>query len=1124
MVPVQWFVTISGLNHNSKSNTYKANYIKTMLTTRKNTATITSRGKLPRQGELLRQQSGLFTAQTHNMIKSFRMKLIIASAFVLVTGTLAAQQLPTADSTIVMKSSGKEVLVSGKITDAATKKPAVGARVQVEGFSAAITDENGQFSVKVPSYKATLIISGEGFNTVHVPLQGRKAVEVDLLDASYESMYEPVTTPHGIKTKKDVPASIAQYNVTGWRNITETPDALLQGKVAGLNAIRRSGTPGVGANLYLRGFNSLYATNKPLIVIDNMIYDANDYGQSIIANNSTNPLSLIDVKDIDNLTVLRDASSMYGTKGANGAIIITTIRAREQATKIDFGAYTGFNAAPSRIPVMSAGDYRTYLSDMLQSKGMSSTDIAAQPYMNDDVNNPLYATYHFNTDWQRKVLANSKTNNLFLKVTGGDNIATYGLSVGYMKTDGVVKSTDLTRYNMRFNADFNFSKKFTGAANISMSKTDQNLKDQGIADKTAPLFLGLTKAPFLHDHVVNIKGVESPNLSGVDTLGVTNPSVLIANMQAYNKYYSFFGSFDFKYEISSNLSAKTVFGITFNKLRENVFVPAAGVAKDTMSNAVANNRMGTQTKRLFSVFNDTRLEYTKTFNLKHALAARLGLRYQTNDAQQVYGLGYNSATDELVSVQNGLAALRQVGGGIGEWNWINNYLSADYSYMNKYFVSLNVAMDGSSRFGKQARNGVNINGFKFPIMPSISGAWLVSSENFMAGSGINLLKLRASYGVSGNDDIGNYSARQTYTSQNLLGMQGLVRNGISNPSLQWESVTKLNGGVDLSFLRDRIGLTLDVYKSKTDNMLVYEDIITASGFTSVLTNGGSMENTGVEATINARVINAPKVKWDVGLNASSNKNKILQVPNGSFTTQYAGATILTAEGKPANQFYGYVANGVFATSAEAAAAGLMKKNFDGSYSQFAAGDIRFADLNGDKIIDENDRQVIGGANADFIGGISNRVIYKNFELNALITFSQGNDVYNYMRYRLEAMTSVENQLQSVNNRWRGEGQITSTPKATWGDPMGNSRFSNRWIEDGSYARLRTVSVQYHMPVKSSMVNYVTVYATGNNLVTLTKYKGYDPEFSASQSPFAQGIDTGLDPIFKSVTLGVRVGL
>jgi TonB-dependent SusC/RagA subfamily outer membrane receptor len=478
------------------------------------------------------RQKGLFVTNTDKMTKSFRMKLMIVSAFVLTTGMVFAQQPPDSGTIRIERTKGQEVLVSGRITDAATKKPVVGARVEVTGISAAITDADGKFSVKVPSYESTLIISGEGFSTVHVPLRGRQSVDVALLDESVESMYEPVTTPNGIKAKKDVTASIAQYNVDGWRNVTETPDALVQGRIAGLNVIRRNGTPGAGANLYLRGFNSLYGTNRPLIVIDNMLYDGNDYGQSIIANNSTNPLSLVDVKDIDNITVLRDASSLYGTKGANGAILITTLRAREQATRIDFGAYTGFNAAPARIPVMNAASYRTYLSEMLQSKGLSSTTIAALPYMNDDPNSPTYTTYHNNTDWQKKVLANSATKNLFLKVTGGDNIATYGLSIGYMKTDGVVKSTDLSRYNMRFNADFNFSKKFTGAANISMSQISQNLKDQGIAGKTAPIYLALTKSPFLYDHEVNSKGVESPNLAGVDSLGVTNPSAIIDKMQA----------------------------------------------------------------------------------------------------------------------------------------------------------------------------------------------------------------------------------------------------------------------------------------------------------------------------------------------------------------------------------------------------------------------------------------------------------------------------------------------------------------------------------------------------------------------------------------------------------------
>lgn len=1058
-------------------------------------------------------------------------KIIPVSLLVCVTGIATAQVNPAIkdstaakDTIVIDRQPVGGVTISGRITDAVTKKAATGIRVQAENFSAAITDDNGDFTLKVPSYDATLMISGEGYDQRLVPLKGRKEITVALLDESHESIHETVTMPGGLQIKRNVTASVAQYNVNGFAQPTEMPDAMLQGHIAGLNVIRRSGVQGAGATMFLRGYNSLYATNKPLIIVDNMLYDANEYGQSIIANNYTNPLALIDVKDIDNITVLRDASSIYGTKGANGAIIITTSRPKTQATKIDFAAYTGFNEAPKELPIMNAYDYRVYLSEMLQSKGMSSTGIAALPYMNDDPSDDSYTSYHFNTDWQKKVFENSMTNNYFLKVTGGDNIAMYGLSVGYMKNEGVVKTTDLSRFNMRFNAAFNFSKRFTGFTNLSLTYNEQNLKDQGMSDKTAPIFLSLIKAPFLNDHEVDSKGVESPNLANVDTLGISNPSAAILETQAYNKYYRFTGTFGFKFDITEHLNVSSMVGIVYDKIRENIFIPSKGIAKDTLSNAVANNRLGSQVKRLFSVYNDTRLEYKQIFNRVHNVSARLGVRFQHNSAEQDYVLGYNSPTDDLVSVQNGVNALRQVGGGIGEWNWVNTYMNAEYGYKGKYFFSFNTAMDASSRFGKQAKNGINIGDYPFAVMPSAGAAWLISSENFMANVPLDLLKLRATYSIAGNDDIGNYTSRQTYVSQNLLGMQGLVRNGVTNPALQWETTRKINGGLDIAFLNERAGITVDVFQSNTTNMLTYEDLATETGFKTILTNSGRMQNRGIEVTASYRILNTASLKWDFGVTLSSYKNKIQWVPNGGFTTSYAGATILTANGQPANMFYGYVSKGVFASDADAAAAGLQKKNFDGSFSSFKGGDIAFADLNGDKIIDENDRQIIGNPNPKYTGGITNRVIWKRFELNTLFTFSQGNDVYNYLRYRLEAESGVENQLYSVNNRWRSDGQVTNTPKATWGDPMGNSRFSNRWIEDGSYFRLRSVSLQYYIPLKSAIVHNATVYVTGNNLFTLTKYKGFDPEFSAGSSVFAQGIDTGLDPLFRSVTMGVRIGL
>ncbi|MBL7741999.1 MAG: SusC/RagA family TonB-linked outer membrane protein [Chitinophagaceae bacterium] len=1024
----------------------------------------------------------------------------------------------------VAKTGAAKVPITGTVTDAATGKGLVGIRVSVENFSAAITDENGKFSLNVPSLFTDVMISGDGYETRQLSLKGKNSITVSLLDEYHQSFQETVSLPLGKTLLRNIPAAVSKYDAAGeWTKPDETVDALLQGRVAGLNSIRRSGTPGVGANLFLRGYNSLFGTNKPLIVIDDMLYDVNDYGESIIANNYTNPLALINVQDIDNITVLKDASSIYGAKGANGAIIVTTARARQQATKIDVGIYTGVTAVPEKLPVMNAGSYRTYLGEILQSKGLSSSEIAAMPFMIDDQSHPEYYRYHNNTDWQKQIMKAGVNRNLFLKVTGGDNIATYALSVGYMKNEGIIKNTDLTRYNTRFNAEFNFSKKFTGSANLSFTYNEQNLKDQGISDKTAPVFVALTKAPFLTANEVNDKGVFSPNLEDADILGVSNPAVLIENMQAFNKYYRFFGSFKFNYAITKTLTASTLFGVVYDKVRENIFVPRKGVSNDTLNNAVADSRLGSQVKRLFSVYSDSRIEFNKVFNRLHSISSRLGLRYHHNNAEQDFALGFNSATDELISVQNGVGALRQIGGGIGEWNWMNTYFNLDYGFNNRFFVSLNAAMDGSSRFGKEAADGLAIGGVKYAVLPSLSAAWLASSEDFMKGSFIDLLKFRASYSFTGNDDIGNYTARQTYISQNLLGMQGLVRNSIPNPAIQWETSKKLNFGADIAVWNERVGVSLDVYRSKTDNMLIYEPMVSPTGIDNILTNGGSMVNMGFDASVNVRVVNTKNLKWDIGANAGKYKNEI-KTPGTGFETEFAGATILTRYDNPANLFYGYKANGVFSTAAEAVSAGLRKKNADGSYSNFAAGDIRFADLNGDHIIDENDRQEIGDPNPDLFGGFTSRLAYKRFELNILFTFSQGNDVYNYVRRRLESVSGVENQLNSVVNRWRADGHVTDMPKATYGDPMGNSRFSDRWIEDGSYLRLRTASLQYNIPLKEGFVKYASVYVIGNNLLTFTKYMGYDPEFSANPGVFAQGIDTGLDPQFRSVTLGVRVGL
>jgi TonB-linked SusC/RagA family outer membrane protein len=1016
--------------------------------------------------------------------------------------------------------------VQGTVTNSATGKAIRGIRLTYKEFSAAISDSNGHFAINLPVKTGLLLLSGDGYQSKEVSVTNEGPLKIVMYEDGYVSAADEVYLPQGKTTGTLAPYAVSSVQVgDGWNRYSETPDAYLQGKVAGLNVIRRSGTQNVGAALFLRGINSLYATNQPLIIVDGVIFNNSNVGGSIISNNYSNPLSSIDIRDIDNVTVLKDASSLYGTKGGNGAIIITTIRAKELGTKIDFAVYGGYNAVPKNLPVMKAGNYRTYLSEILKTKGMSDAEIQNQPYMQDNpATNPLYYAYHNETNWQNLVTQRSYAKNVYLKVTGGDNIAKYAISLGFLNNDGLTKNTDVSRYNMRFNGDLNLSRRMTATTNLSFTFAEQNLRDQGNAAKTNPLFLALVKAPFLRTNDVSATGIESPIIADRDTLNVSNPVAITDIGLGLNKTYRFFGSIGFNYDISKSFRFSTTIGIIYNKTRENFFIPRKGVVPDTLNSGIAFNRLGTQVASLFSLYNDTRLTYSTIFNKQHSFSARAGVRYLKDKTEQDYGLGYNSAIDELVSVGNGVNGLRKIGGEIGESKWFSTYFNADYSFADKYFLSANLSSDVSSRFGKNVSSGINLNDASFSVLPSVAAAWLISGEKALANSRIDLLKLRASYGLSGNDDIGNYTAQQTYTSQNLLGMQGLVRAGLANNQLQWEAVKKLNVGLDAAILNERLQVSVDVYRNRTDKLITYEPTPTASGFDYVITNSGGLKTNGYEVSVNARIVNAKYFNWDAGFNLGKYKTSVTQLPTDKILTSFGGATYITKVGSGPNEFYGHYTNGVYVSDAVAAAEGLYIRKADGTLVPFKGGDIRFVDMNADKVIDDNDRQVLGNPNPDLYGSFYNKFSYKRFSLNTVFTFSSGNEVYNYTRAQLEGMSNAYNQTDAVLNRWRTNGQVTSIPKATWGDPMGNARFSNRWIEDGSYLRLRTVTFSYDVPLKTAFFKYATVYATGNNLVTLTKYKGYDPEFSATESIFGQGVDNTLEPQVRSVQLGFRIGL
>ena len=1041
-------------------------------------------------------------------------------------GTAAyAQQNMTRDSARAETTIKNGFRVTGRVTDASTKKPVSGVNVVVQDVAAAITDDKGGFIITVPSRTSVLQISGQGYQYKEVAVNNRSEVNISLYEDGFNSVYDLVTLPFTQSSKAQINYSVASVNTEGgWTRPKETPDNFLQGQVSGLNVVRRSGTPGVGAEVFLHGFNSLNASNQPLYVVDGMIYDARSYGSSIISGHVTNPLANIDIKDIDNITVIKDGASFYGSRGANGVILINTSHAKELSTRIDFAAYGGVNMTPKNIPVLNSNDYRLYLSDVLRTSGLTDAQIQAKPYMIDNpASNPAYYQYHNNTDWQKEVFNKSYSQNYFLKVTGGDNIAKYALSVGYLKSNGIIDSTNLQRYNTRFNADLNLTKKLTANTNLSFSSSEQTLRDQGISAAN-PMLIGLVKAPFLAVNQISETGVQSPNLADVDIFNVSNPVALINNAQQTNKYYRFFGSVKFNYQFNNRHSISSLTGLVYDKVRENTFIPRLGVAPDTLRNAVAYSRLGASIQRYNSFYNDTYYTYKRSFTGEHDLQVNVGFRYHDSESEQDYAQGFNSPTDDFVTIGNGVSNLRRLTGDYGHWKWLNTYAAANYSFRHKYFLSANLSADGSSRFGKDIPNALNIAGNKYAVLPSVSAGWLVSSEEFLSNvRAIDMLKIRASYGLTGNDDIGNFSTRSYYVSQNLLGSQGLVVGNIANSQLQWELSKKANIGIDVALLNERVTFSIDAYHNVTSKMITFDPVSSAAGMRYVIANSGAMRTNGVDFSLNSRIVNSA-VKFDVGVNLSTYSNRITALPADNQITNYAGATVITKVGQSAAMFYGYQTNGVYTSNAEAAGANLSIRGTDGSLIPFRGGDVRFVDTNKDGVIDDNDRVNIGNPNPDLVGSFNGRLAYKNISLNALFTFSSGNQLYNRPRNILESMSSPANQFGNVVNRWRFDGQVTDVPRAAYGDPMGNARFSDRFIEDGSYLRLRTLSISYNLPVKPKALKYATIYLTADNLFTFTKYLGYDPEFSATGSPLTQGIDTALEPQFRSAQLGVRIGL
>jgi TonB-linked SusC/RagA family outer membrane protein len=1061
------------------------------------------------------------------MKKSFLILLLACTAGL----PVAYAQEANAGAATVKSVGGEElVTIKGTILADATSQPVAGVSVAVVGYPySTMTDETGTFQLRVPASKeCELTVKSPTQAGVIVALRGRDEITVRLMESGYKTMTNrEVLTPLGYKESSHVASALSTVTSDNSLSVKGSPEMLLQGSVAGLDAQFRTGAEAAGANLILRGYNSLYASNQPLLVIDGMIIENRQFGLSLIEGQISTPLGSIDVKDIDQITVLKDATSIYGAKGANGAILIQTKRTVDLATHVDVTAYWGLNMQPKKLPMLGAADSKRYLSEVATTSGLSASQVSALDWVNASLparqpdgtyEHANYYKYNNSTDWQDEIFQTGFKQQYSLNVSGGDETAVYGVSMGFQNKDGLIEGTDYQRFNARLNAAIKFTDRIHFNANMSFVYGEKNVANEGSASEVNPLYTALVKAPFTSPYSISETNIASPAYEAVDALGAANPTVVVNDLKSQASFYRFLGSYAIDIDLAKDWKLNSTFGLDFNKEREEIFYPTSGIPYANLSSAEVTNQQMHRVERLFNLYNDTHVSYAKNFGLS-SLDASVGLHYLHCTAEDDYGHGYNSASNYYQTLSAGDASLYQNGGALGNWNWLAFYGNVDLNFLQRYFLEATVSSDASSRYGD------NIPPLQ--VYYGVNAAWLISSERWGNQiDWINHLKLRAGVNTTGNDDIGNYNSKQYYTSTPFLSNNGLVLGALMNEDLKPERVTKWNLGLDFSALHERLNLSVDLYHSTTKNMLIYSTASSFTGFANYISNGGEMQNTGVEVALSGRILNKKHFSWDIDANMAHNRNRINDLSSGAIETSIGDGVVLTQVGSAAGVFYGYKTNGVYATTAEAEADGLS--TMVGSVkTAFAAGDVRFVNVDdSNDIIDSNDRVQIGDPNPDLFGGFSSTMKSHGFTLTAQFNYSVGNDIYNYTRSQLESMSTYANQTKAVLNRWRTEGDITCMPRAQYGDPMGNNRFSDRWIEDGSYLKFKSLTLAYDVPLKSNVLTGLTVYGTVENLYTWTDYKGYDPEIisSSSNNPLYHGVDAFTTPTTRTFYIGLKLGL
>jgi TonB-linked SusC/RagA family outer membrane protein len=969
-----------------------------------------------------------------------------------------------------------DIVIKGTVTDESGEK-LPGVSVTLKGSTrGSTTNTNGDFTLDIPNEKVVLVFSFVGYLAQEV-IVGNKTTFNITLKLDNKALNEVVVVGYGTVKKSDITGSVSsikaeEINAFPVQNAMQS----LNGRAAGVHVVQNSGAPGATLSVKIRGGNSLQGSNEPLYVVDGFPLTGN--------------INAINPADIESMEILKDASAtaIYGSRGANGVVIITTKGGKSGKGRIDFETYYSTQQVIKKLELLNATEFATLMNER------AVNDRVASPYFTQN----QIASFGEGTDWQNEIFRSAPLQNHSLTFSGGNDKTKYSIGGSWFDQQGIIKNSGFGRGSIRANINSEVNKVVSLSLSTIYSKTaNTRLRSDNSVRGDGALSAAMVAPPTITPY--NATG----GYNRVDAYSFS-PNVLESPLVFLNEITDN-GSSDelilnsaINFKIMEGLNLKLSGGLQNFNQRNDRYSSRALRGTPTGSANVGYNQS-------VSYLNENILSYQKQFNTNHSISALVGFTFQNNinNSLSSGATGFPSDALSFYNLQSG-----SVPGvpdtGYQDWTMLSYLGRINYTFKDKLLVTLSGRSDGSSRFGKDNKWG---------YFPSGAIAYRLTEEGFLKNSKtISDLKVRASWGSTGSTAVSPYQTLNLLSSQQIIFNDAIFVGftpavGFPNPNLKWETTTQTNFGLDIGFLNQKITATLDFYNKKTTDLLASVLLPTTTGYTSSIKNVGSVQNRGLELGVNANIINKNRLRWDLGFNISTNKNKALKLAGGAdvfgapLAIPFNVPVNLIREGQPVGVFFAYREEGLDET-----------------------GQIKYKDLNNDKVINANDREIIGDPNPDFIYGLNSNFSFKGFELSFFLQGVQGNDIFNFNKSGLEnSFNFGENQTKAMLNRWTTSNP---DPNAPYPKLSVNTRFreSDRYVEDGSFLRLKTVQLAYNIPTdKLPWLRSSQLYVSGQNLFTATKYSWYDPEVSTRGNGLTSGIDIAGYPPAKSYTIGLRLG-